>query len=244
MVETLSVREKAIILGLYMSKFNENGLIEFGFDSFNQAFNVFAFSIGAKPASIKNYRDEFDPYFPNQRQGWHKRSLREYCKKIMDKYNSFNFHDFSDLIKDFIFINNDIDRIVKQDKAESVAKRLITGKAAEEYSKLNYRNIDVFADYELKDTTYLGCGFDFKLLLRLDFYCVEVKGINLNTGNIIMTEKEYIVARELQDKYCLFIVKNFIEKPNHQIIFNPINSELNFRRTEKSVVQISYSTSL
>jgi hypothetical protein len=244
MIDAFSVRDKAILIGLYMSKFDEDALLEFGFDSFNQAFNVFAFSIGTKPASIKNYRDEFDPYFPNQRQGWHKRALREYCKKIMDEFNSLNFVDFSELIKDFIFVNNDIDKITKQDKSESVAKRLITGKAAEEYFKLNYRNIDTFVDYELKDTTYLGCGFDFKLLLRLDFYCVEVKGLNLNTGNIVMTEKEYIVASELQDRYCLFIVKNFIEKPNHQIIFNPINSGLNFKRTEKPVIQISYSTSV
>ena len=43
--------------------------------------NVIGFALGAKPASIKNYRDEFDPVFPNKRKGWHKRPMRNYCKQ-------------------------------------------------------------------------------------------------------------------------------------------------------------------
>jgi hypothetical protein len=58
-----------------------------------------------------------------------------------------------------------------------------------------------------------------------------------------MTEKEYTVANELRDKYCLFLVKNFIKNPIHQYIFNPLNSALKFRKTERTVVQTSYLTS-
>jgi hypothetical protein len=240
-----SNRNKAILIGLYLSKFDEDALHELGFDGINQAFNALGYSIGVKPASIKNYRDEFDPYFPNSRKGWHKRTLRDYCKKFLDDFSELNFKDFSELIKSFIIENYEIEKIIeKKDKSESVAKRLITGKSAEEYFKINYPTINIFQDYQLKDTTNLACGFDFKLSLNTNFYCVEVKGLNLNTGSIAMTEKEFYVANELKNKYCLFIVKNFAEKPNHQLFFDPLNSGLAFKKTERQVIQINYTTLL
>jgi len=242
-----SSRDKAILMGLYLSKFDNMALDELGFDGFMQAYNTLGYSIGAKPYSIRNYRDEFDPYFPNQRQGWRNRKLREYCKKFLDEFRSLDFALFTDLIKSFVLQNYDVEKIIKnvekRDMSESVAKRLITGKAAEEYFKINYLHIELFTGFELKDTTNLACGFDFKLSCNAEFYCVEVKGLNLNTGSIIMTEKEYAVACDLQDRYCLFLVKNFIEKPVHQYVFNPLNSGMNFKKVERTVVQTSYLTS-
>jgi hypothetical protein len=243
-----SNRDKAILIGLYLSKFDEDGLNALGFEGFNQAFNTLGYSVSSKPASIKNYRDEFDPYFPNQRKGWHKREIREYCKKFLDDFSSLKLNAFTDLIKSFVFDNYEIEKIVekieKKDKSESVAKRLITGKAAEEYFKSSYSTINDFKDYKLKDTTNLACGFDYKLSLNSNFYYVEVKGLNTNTGSITMTEKEFFVANEFKKKFCLFVVKNFIEKPNHQLFFDPLNSRLNFKKFEREVIQINYSTSI
>lgn len=114
-----------------------------GFEGMKQAFNVLGYSIGSKPASIKNYRDEFDPYFPNSRKGWHKRDIREYCKKFLDDFAAVRFEEFTDLIKSFVIRNYEvekfIDKIDKKDYSESIAKRLITGTAAEEYFKMNYQ---------------------------------------------------------------------------------------------------------
>lgn len=247
MEKNYTSRDKAILMGLYLSKFDTAALSELGFDGFMQAYNTLGYAIGAKSYSIRNYRDEFDPYFPNQRQGWRNRKLREYCKEFLDRYSPLDFTSFTDLIKSFLIQNYDIEKIVrkteKKDISDSIAKRLITGKAAEEYFKIHYIHIEPFVGYEIKDTTSLACGFDFKLSKSPDFYFVEVKGLNLNTGNIVMTEKEYAVANDLQDRYCLFLVKNFIEKPIHQYIFNPLNSGLNFKKIERTVVQTSYSTS-
>jgi hypothetical protein len=246
MRKTFTERDQAILMGLYLSKFDDAALKELGFEGFMQAYNTLGYSIGVKPYSIKNYRDEFDPYFPNPRQGWKNRKLREYCKKFLDEFGPLDFAPFTDLIKDFVIQNYDVEEIAekieKNDRSESVAKRLITGKATEEYFKIHYIHIEPFAGYELKDTTNLACGFDFKLSRSADFYCVEVKGLNLNTGNIIMTEKEYAAAWDLREKYCLFLVKNFVEKPAHQYVFNPLNSGLNFKKIERTVIQTSYST--
>jgi hypothetical protein len=248
MNNNLSNRDKAILIGLFLSKFDEVALTELGFEGFNQAFNTLGYSIGVKPASIKNYRDEFDPYFPNSRQGWHKRQLRDYCKQYLDRFSTLPFNDFADWIKGFIIPNYEIEQFVqkieKKDRTESVAKRLITGKAAEEYFKINYPTVNLFKDYELKDTTNLACGFDYKLSQNASFYCVEVKGLNLNVGSILLTEKEFYVANELKQNYCLFVVMNFAERPNHQCFFDPLNSRLTFKKNERKVTQINYSTSI
>jgi len=79
-------RESPIIAGLYLSKFDSLGLEELGFGSFVEAFNVIGYALGSKPASIKNYRDEFDPLFPNRRRGWHKRPIRDYCLKVFERF--------------------------------------------------------------------------------------------------------------------------------------------------------------
>jgi len=70
---TLHNRDKQIICGLFLSKFDKSAIKKLGFESFTEAFNTLGYSLGARPASIKNYRDELDPYFPNDRRGWHKR---------------------------------------------------------------------------------------------------------------------------------------------------------------------------
>ena len=248
MSNSFSIRDKSILVGLYLSKFDDEALSILGFKGFNEAFNTLGYSIGSKPASIKNYRDESDPFSPNNRKGWHNRAIREYCKKILEDFSSLNFESFTDLIKSFVLKNYDVEKIVekfeKKDKSESVAKRLITGIAAEEYFKVNYKNVNHFSEFEIKDTTNLACGFDFKLSSDMQYYCVEVKGLNSNTGSIAMTEKEFSVAQNLREKYCLFIVTNFIEKPIHQYYFDPLNSRLKFKKTERQIIQTNYSTSI
>ena len=54
-------------------------------------FNVVGYALGSKPASIKNYRDEFDPLVSKRRKGWHKRPTREYCLRIFQNYKDLDF---------------------------------------------------------------------------------------------------------------------------------------------------------
>ena len=246
----VSNREKAILIGLFLSKYDKKALNCFGFSGFKEAFNVFGYSVKTPPSSIKNYRDEFDPYFPNGRKGWHNRELRDYCREIMTKVEKLSFDEFYRLINSFLLdeyvsledfkANN---KNTKQRK--SMTNRLITGKAAEEYFVLNYANIEPFCNYSLIDTTNMGCGFDYKLSLGTDNFYIEVKGINERQGNVSMTEKEYNMAEDLMERYCLFIVSNFKKIPEHQLFFNPINSgDLIFQRQEHHVLQVSYSTNI
>ncbi len=138
-----------------------------------------------------------------------------------------------------------LDKAGEKDGSETAAKRLITGKAAEEYFKRAYPKEPAFKNCTLaEDTTAMGCGFDFKLTCNFGFYCVEVKGLAGRHGTVSLTEKEFKVARACKERFCLFVVFNFIEKPRHKTYFDPLNSGLQFKKNENKVIQITYRSTL
>lgn len=248
-MRTLSLREKPILVGLYLSKFNSDGLRALGFDSFVEAFNVIGLALGVRPASVKNYRDEFDPLFSNSRKGWHKRPTRDYCRAVYDAFAGLNLEDFTNLLKRVIYSDRDLGALVeeverKQGDDRSFAKRLITGQAAEQYFKSKYKEIGLFKDFDLEDTTQLGCGFDFKLFSPKVFYGIEVKGLSEPSGSVALTNKEHSVASILKERFFLFVVKNFKEHPFHELYPDPLNGSLVFARVEQRILQVSWTAKL
>ena len=248
----LSVRDKLILTGLYLSKFDSEGLSKLGFDSFTEAFNAIGYALGSQPASIKNYRDEFDPLFPNQRKGWHKRPIRQYCREILDKYNALDLADFSGLVGSFFNLRGDANVVLNQaaqptDGTSAFAQRLITGLAAERYFESVCPSLPLFEGLALQNTTAFGCGYDFRLYPKIeggDFIAVEVKGMQGHTGSLSLTEKEYGAALSIADRFFLFVVRNFRETPYHSIFQNPLSAGLEFRRVERTIVQFSWLTSV
>lgn len=249
--QRIATREKLILAGLYLSKYDSTGLKKLGFESFVEAFNVIGYALGSKPMSIKNYRDEFDPLFPNRRKGWHKRPTRNYCRKIFEEYKNLDLEAFTGLVKSFAGYDENIWSEVQakeeKDETESAfAKRLITGLAAEHYFESVRPNLAEFKGYVSENTTRLGCGYDFRLRMesQKDFLAVEVKGLKDRTGGLSMTPKEYEVARTLTNRFFLFVVKNFRESPFHEIYPNPLAGGLYFTKIERVTVNISWLTSV
>ncbi|PZN75670.1 MAG: hypothetical protein DM484_18260 [Candidatus Methylumidiphilus alinenensis] len=248
----LTVREKSIIAGLYLSKFDFDGLRYLGFNSFKEAFNVIGLALGVPEKSIHNYRDEFDPLFPNDRLGWHKRKIRDCCKVVYEEYKDVDMDTLSKILKKSLYKNPDIDMLIEQttevdfDLETSFAKRLITGQAAEKYFINKFPTIESFSGYSMENTTNLGCGFDFKLSssAEYDFLALEVKGINDLHGSISLTQKEYSVAKILGVRYFLFVVKNFKESPMHDIYINPLKSDLSFTKNEHKITQVTWSSTI
>lgn len=241
----LSLREKAILAGLYFAKFDNIGLRKLGFDTFVQAFNIIGAAVGVRPASVKNYRDEFDPLFPNGRRGWRLRPTRKYCKAVFDTFSGLGLNEFSNLLKAVVYKEHDLDLLVedvdqKRGDNRSFAKRLLTGQAAEQYFRSNYNGIAAFQGFELEDTTQAGCGFDFRLYSPATFYGVEVKGLNEPNGTITLTDKEHAVASVLRGRFFLCVVKNFRESPFHELYRNPLDGNLAFERMERRAVQITW----
>jgi hypothetical protein len=245
--QRIAPREKLILVGLYLSKYDSLGLKRLGFDTFAEAFNVIGYAMGSKPASIKNYRDEFDPLFPNRRMGWHKRKTRSYCLKVFEEYKSLDLESFTGLVESFVgYDENALSEVPSKkkrgDRESHFAQRLITGLAAERYFEAVRPGLSEFEGYAVRNTTGLGCGYDFRLESepRKDFLAVEVKGLSGIAGNLSLTPKEHEIARTLGDRFFLFVVKNFRESPFHEIFQNPLSSSLKFRRKERVTVQVSW----
>jgi len=249
--ERITPREKLILAGLYLSKYDSLGLRKLGFESFVEAFNVIGYALGSKPMSIKNYRDEFDPLFPNRRKGWHKRATREYCLKVFQEYKNLDVESFTGLIKSFVGYDENLWSEVKakdekDDGGAQFAKRLITGLAAERYFESVCPSLPEFKDYSVENTTRLGCGYDFRLetQTRKNFLAVEVKGLTERMGSLSLTPKEHEVAAALSDRFFLFVVKNFRESPFHEIFRNPLSGTLKFRKKERVTVHVSWLASV
>jgi len=244
MSEGLSAREKQMLCGFYLSREDRDGLKLMGFKSFEEAYNVLGLSLNANPASIKNYRDEFDPLFPaTPRKGWRNRPLRASRQKVYEKFKDHDANELFALIAGFTGHKADPAGQTPQAESASFAKRLLTGRAAENFFLRHYRQERQFADTTAENMTHAGCGYDFSLRrpnLQKRF-AVEVKGLTAMSGGIVLTDKEYTVAEEWKSDYFLYIVKNFGETPYPTTIRNPANAGLQFKRAERKIIQISWS---
>lgn len=247
----ISSRRRLILAGLYLSKYDLPGVAKLGFHSFTEAFNVLGYALGGRPASIKNYRDEFDPILSTRRKGWYKRPTRQYCLEVFEQYRNLDFETFTDLVRSFAGYDerlwNEVDPQRSRQTGElQFARRLATGLAAERYFQAIQPSLPEFQCGEIEDTTRLGCGYDF--LIRSvrgeEPLAIEVKGLTGRTGSLFMTAKEYAAAGALEKRFYLFIVKDFSRVPFHEIVQDPLSSKLVFRKTERMLVQTSWSTSV
>lgn len=247
--QRIPTREKLILTGLYLSKFESAGYRKLGFETFIEAFNVIGYALGQKPASIKNYRDEFDPLLPNKRRGWHKRSTRDYCLKIFNEYKDLDLETFAGLVRAFAGYDenawSEVQSKAKKPDGESLfAKRLITGRAAEQYFESIHPTVAQFKGCAVEDTTRIGCGYDFRLHPQAGgtFLAVEVKGMKEKSGSVSMTPKEHEMAAALANRFFLFVVKNFRKKPYHVVYQNPLSAGLIFKRKAIVIEQVSWLT--
>jgi hypothetical protein len=249
--DRITSRTKVILAGLYLARYDAEGLRRLGFRSFVEAYNVIGYALGSQPASIKNYRDEFDPLFPNRRKGWHKRPIREYCLRVFEEYKSLNVELFAGLIESFVrYDRNALSETQAKESEDDIssafAKRLITGLAAEHYFESVQPSIPEFQNFELENTTRLGCGYDFRLhtVEHDSFLAIEVKGLRELTGTLSFTPREYEAAKVMRDRFYLFVVKNFQKSPIHEFFSDPVAGKLEFTKAERVSVQISWLTRL
>ena len=240
----------SMLAGLYLARFDRDGLEHLGFASFSEAYNVLGFVLGAKPTTVKNYMQEFDPFFPNQRKGWHGRPPRPDRVAAMEEYAGYSIEEFARLLRGLGLPGDDEEIVAVEEKAglsdglpAAGARRMLTGAAAENYFASVFPTLPQFSSYNLIDVSRLGCGFDFKATCTFEsrFRAFEVKGLSEPGGGIQMTEKEYRVAGVLQERYYLAVVSNFRETPCLRLYQDPIAGGLDFARQERLVTVVTWN---
>ena len=91
-----------LTIAYYLSRFDIKAVNSLGFISFREAFSSLASTTGQKASTLKNMRDEFDPYFDNGRVGWYQRKLKGSRKEVYDKYINTSYEQLTSTVNSII----------------------------------------------------------------------------------------------------------------------------------------------
>lgn len=219
------------LIGYGLSKFDNNFIKEFGFNTKTNFFNYFVeIGIVETGSVVKNRMDLFDPFFPeNGRKGWwQKGDAYIHRKYLIDSlFGNENVKSYADIVKLYLKENFKIQDIAieVQPIIKSRFKKLQeTGLEAEIYFQNNYNLIDTFKNGIIEDARLYGDGYDFQINVNENFFLAEVKGIRAKKGKFRLTEKEYKKAKEFQNDYIVTLVLNLDDLPTFLPIENPLKN--------------------
>jgi hypothetical protein len=239
-------KEQAIVVSYYLSRFNDDAVNNLGYKTWKDAFDDLSDKLQINKHTIKNWRDEFDP-FHGHRAGWHQRQPRKTISNIISQFEQLEEIDIRQIALEII--NGKKIDLLEIDNSESERTsnpifilRGPTGKKAEQlfidYHKLNCLPVAG----ELIDTRELGCGYDFEIKTKTDRHFIEVKGLANDLGGILFTNKEWETARQKRERYTVCIVSNINQVPKFSLINDPF-SKLNARKNIIQTVQVQWSVS-
>lgn len=224
----------ALIIAFYFSKYDRKAVEDLGFKSFSEAFREIGRILDVKPASIKQMREQFDPYHENTRVGWYQRPLSRSRRDVMNQYGGLSEAALRVIIEDILdtktkneVINENYiiyiaeDETTVKEASTAYTTRGITGKAAEDLflELYNKGEINGFT-IPLKDTREHGTGYDFEMTTAPD-YVFEVKGLRAVSGGVLFTDHEWKVAQNLRGKYFVVLLSNLDEDMQISIVRNP-----------------------
>jgi Domain of unknown function (DUF3883) len=217
---------EALVVGYAMSRLDGVFLHRFGWSSWRKAFEDAGRAIGVRPASLKNLRDEFDPFHDNGRRGWHGRALRTSRFRIIEELKDLSDDAVLELAsrlveRDHRSAAEAIRELAGVDRVTpNVAERLLTGRRAEEYFIEHCERIVAVPFEDLVDSRLSAAGFDFSFK-RDQRRVVEVKGIKGTRGNIQFTDREWAEAATRRGHYLLVIVGNLARTPRARVLPDP-----------------------
>lgn len=98
-----AMTDDSLTIAYYLSRDNMKAVNALGYKSFRDAFEEIGIILNQKPTTLKNMRDEFDPFFENGRVGWYQRELSSSRKEVYDKYKNVSDEE---LLKEVLNIIN------------------------------------------------------------------------------------------------------------------------------------------
>ena len=219
------------MIGYGLAKFNKEFVKEFGFSTLTAFYQYFVDNLIADTRNtVKNRRDLFDQFFPNNgRQGWWQKGDAYIHRKILidSLFGHENVIGYSDIVKLYLKENYKIKDLIVEAKpiVKSRFKKLQeTGLEAELYFMNNFNSIEMFKNGILDDARLYGDGYDFQVNVNESSFLAEVKGIREKKGRFRLTEKEFKMASEYKNDYVVSLVLNLNDSPTFLIIENPIQN--------------------
>ena len=239
-------REQAIVVSYYLSRFNNEAVKNLGYKTWEAAFEDLSEKLQINKHTIKNWRDEFDP-FHGHRAGWYQRQPRKTISNIISQFEQLEEFDIRQIAVEIINGNKidlpEIDNSEREDISNPIfILRGPTGKKAEQFF-IDYHNVNKSPIAgKLIDTRDLGCGYDFEIKFESNQHFIEVKGLANNTGGLLFTNKEWETAKRERSKYTVCIVSNINKSPKINFINDPYK-KFNPRKSIVQTVQVQWSVS-
>lgn len=244
----------ALIVAYYLSRADKQAYESLGFKTFSEAVKGIGDILGVKVNTIKNMRDEFDPYHGNSRVGW-LRELRGSRLKVLRSFQDTDDETLLEIVKAILFDQTfrasdeyrEIESLFTDQQHEStrsdvVILRAPTGRKAEEFFIDFYKENQMPVKGELTDKRDQGCGYDFDVLNDDGLFFVEVKGLAAESGGVLFTNKEWLTAIKHGNNYFLALIRNLAEKPTIDFIRNPAVI-LKPKKNIYTTVQLNWSVS-
>ena len=238
--------EQAIVVSYYLSRFNDEAVNNLGYTTWKDAFDDLSDKLQINKHTIKNWRDEFDP-FHGHRAGWHQRQPRKTISNIISQFEQLEEFDIRQIAVEIIN-GNKIDLPEIDNSEDDVITNPIfilrgpTGKKAEQFFVEYHRLNSLPVAGELIDTRDLGCGYDFEIKSESNQHFIEVKGLASNIGGLLFTNKEWETAKQKRTKYTVCLVSNINDIPEISFINDPF-SKLNPKKNIIQTVQVQWSVS-
>lgn len=240
-----------LYVSYYLSRFNEEGLQNLNYTTWNEAFADIANRLNVKRHSVKNWRDEFDPIH-GHRAGWYQRPMSPSRVRVVKATEQLNEPELRGLVLDILSgqIKEDLENfdeivnVVSEEKSSRNSQFILrgpTGRKAEEFFKKYHAAHSKPVKGKLIDTRDIGCGYDFEIKNTKTYY-IEVKGLANENGGVLFTNKEWETALRLKDNYILALVKNVNQQPTIQFISSPAE-KLQPKKNIVSTIQIQWSVS-
>ncbi|MEN5087988.1 DUF3883 domain-containing protein [Sphingobacterium faecium] len=252
------MKEKNNFVGLYVSyylaRFNEEAYVKLGYASQRDTHINIGEILNVKPATIKNWRDEFDPLF-GHRAGWYQRPMSKSRLAVVNALADLDESAVYELVKDILSKSHhpedsemkQLENIVSdgdiKTKRDSVyVPRGITGRAAEEYFIDQFKAGNTAFQGQLKDCRDLGVGYDFLIESKTKTIYVEVKGRDSNVGGLLFTNKEWEVAKRLGESYYVCLISDISDTPQIQTLQNPA-AHIEAEKYVYTTIQVSWTVS-
>lgn len=218
---------QAVVIGYAMSRLDSSYLAARTCSTWKDAFAEASEILSEAAASIKNLRDEFDPFHGNSRKGWGHRAMRPDRQRVWDELQEVSDEALTELVTRILLRDDEateqaIDSLaVKNKVAHNVAERLLTGRRAEEFFLANCHQLARVDVDDLLDFRQSARGFDFGVKERPQ-QAIEIKGIKQSRGTILFTDREWTEASLRRADYWLIVVGRLAtEIPVARLIQDP-----------------------
>jgi len=220
---------EALVIGYAMSRLDVAYLGGRDAATWRAAFREAASRMGSPWTTFKQLRDEFDPFHPNEREGWHKRPLRPDRQRVLDDLREVEDEALLALVDRILAGDTEataeaIESLTPGPRtAGAVAERLLTGQRAERFFLDHSLALIGHPREGLLDKRIDACGYDFGVESRAEL-AIEVKGLKAMAGEILFTDREWREAGSRRGDYLLVVVGGLSATPRARVIRDPVGN--------------------